>query len=42
MNRFIDFNNDKLINFPFKLTKDYIDKYLIMKKEPNNILSIYL
>lgn len=42
MNRFINFKNDKLIKFPFNLTKDYIDKYLIMKKEPNNILSIYL
>ena len=42
MNRFINFKNDKLIKLPFNLTKDYIDKYLIMKKEPNNILSIYL
>lgn len=41
MNRFIEIDN-KLIKFPFKITKDIIDKYIIIKRETINNLSIYL
>ena len=36
--------NDELINFPFKITKSFIDKYIIMKRdnENHNYLSLYL
>lgn len=36
--------NDELINFPFTITKDFIDKYIIMKRdnENHNYLSLYL
>jgi len=42
MNRFIKID-DKLIEFPFTITRDFIDKYIIMKRDNNLInLSIYL
>ena len=36
--------NDELINFPFTITKDFIDKYIIMKRDNENLnyLSLYL
>jgi len=36
--------NDELISFPFTITKDFIDKYIIMKRdnEKMNYLSLYL
>ncbi len=43
MHRFIKMADDKTIIFPFIITKDVIDKYLIMKREENLInLSLYL
>jgi ATP-dependent Lon protease len=42
MNKYIKIN-DKLIDFPFTITKSFIDKYIIMKREDNLInLSLYL
>jgi ATP-dependent Lon protease len=42
MNRFIKID-DKLIEFPFIINRDFIDKYIIMKRDNNLInLSIYL
>lgn len=43
MNRYMTID-DKMINFPFELTKKFIDKYLIIKKDKDNInnLSMYL
>jgi len=43
MNRYIKID-DKLISFPFEIKKEYIDKYLIIKRDINNkeILSMYL
>jgi ATP-dependent Lon protease len=42
MNRYLIING-KTIKFPFKLDKEYIDKYMIMKRDINkNILSMYL
>lgn len=36
--------NDKLLNFPFTITKEFIDKYIIMKRDNENLnyLSLYL
>ena len=44
MNRYIPSENDnKLIKFPYQIKKDFINKYLIMKKkETQNNLSMYL
>lgn len=42
MNKYI-FIDGKTIKFPFKIEKEYIDKYLIMKQDKDkNILSMYL
>jgi len=42
INRYIKID-DKIISFPFTITKEYVDKYLISKKESNlNYLSMYL
>ena len=42
MNRYITMD-DKIINFPFTVTKEFIDKYLILKKKDNSpLLSMYL
>lgn len=41
MNRFMTID-DKIIKFPFKLDKNYIDKYLIFKKKNETNLSMYL
>lgn len=42
MNKYI-FIDGKTIKFPFKIEKEYIDKYLIMKRDKDkNILSMYL
>jgi ATP-dependent Lon protease len=42
INRYIKID-DNLITFPFTITKEYVDKYLISKKETNlNYLSMYL
>jgi ATP-dependent Lon protease len=41
MNRFMTID-DKIIKFPFKLDKNYIDKYLILKKKNETNLSMYL
>ena len=42
MNRYLIING-KTIKFPFKLDKEYIDKYMIMKRDiDKNILSMYL
>ena len=41
MNRFLKIN-DKIIKFPFKIDKIYIDKYLILKKNNEIKLSMYL
>jgi ATP-dependent Lon protease len=42
MNKYLVINGEK-IKFPFKIEKDYIDKYLIMKRDKDkNILSMYL
>ena len=42
MNRYIKID-DKLITFPFTITKELINKYIIMKREDNLInLSLYL
>jgi ATP-dependent Lon protease len=44
MNRYLSIDG-KTIQFPFKIEKDYIDKYLIMKRDTDidkNILSMYL
>jgi ATP-dependent Lon protease len=43
MHRFIKMKNDEVIKFPVTVTKDLIDKYIIMKREINSInLSLYL
>jgi len=42
MNRFINFDKNDLIKFPFHLNKEFIDKYIIIKKEINTNLSIYI
>ena len=44
MNRYIPLGDDnKLIKFPYEVKKDFINKYLIMKKgETQNNLSMYL
>jgi hypothetical protein len=35
--------DDKLITFPFTITREFINKYIIMKREENLInLSLYL
>jgi ATP-dependent Lon protease len=42
MNRFIKID-DKLITFPYIITREFINKYIIMKREENLInLSLYL
>jgi ATP-dependent Lon protease len=41
MNKYIS-DNGKLITFPYELTKEYIDKYLIFKKIKQNNLSMYI
>jgi ATP-dependent Lon protease len=42
MNRYLIING-KIIKFPFKIEKDYIDKYIIMKRNNDkNNLSMYL
>jgi len=41
MNRYIS-ENGILITFPYELTKEYIDKYLIFKKIQQNNLSMYI
>ena len=42
MNKYLVING-QTIKFPFKIEKEYIDKYLIMKRDNNkNILSMYL
>jgi ATP-dependent Lon protease len=42
MNKYIKID-DKLIKFPFTITRKFIDKYIIMKREDNLInLSLYL
>jgi ATP-dependent Lon protease len=42
INRYIKID-DSLISFPFTITKSYVDKYLISKKESDlNYLSMYL
>ena len=43
MHRFIKMPNDKIIEFPFTITREVIDKYIIMKRENNlHNLSLYL
>jgi len=44
MNRYIPSGDDnKLIKFPYEVKKEFINKYLIMKKgETQNNLSMYL
>jgi len=43
MHRFIKMPDDKTIEFPFTITKEIIDKYIIMKRENNlNNFSLYL
>jgi len=43
MHRFIKMPDDKIIEFPFRITKEVIDKYIIMKRENNrNNYSMYL
>ncbi len=42
MNRYITMD-DKIVNFPFTVTKEFIDKYLILKKKDDSpLLSMYL
>ena len=42
MHRYIKMEKD-LIKFPFTVTKEFVDKYLILKKKDNNkLLSMYL
>jgi ATP-dependent Lon protease len=42
MNRYITMDN-KIIKFPFTVTKEFIDKYLILKKKDDSpLLSMYL
>jgi len=42
MNRYMTMD-DKIINFPFTVTREFIDKYLILKKKDNSpLLSMYL
>ena len=42
MNKYLVING-QTIKFPFKIEKEYIDKYLIMKRNKDkNILSMYL
>jgi len=42
MNKYIKINNE-LLQFPFTITKSFIDKYIIMKRDENLInLSLYL
>jgi len=41
MNKYIKID-DKLITFPFKIDKKFIDKYLILKNNKSNNLSMYL
>jgi ATP-dependent Lon protease len=41
MHRFIKMANDKTIEFPFKITREVIDKYIIMKRE-YNLNTLYL
>ena len=42
MNRYLEIDN-KIIKFPFKVNKEFIDKYLIFKKkESETKLSMYL
>jgi len=46
MNRYMTIDNksdNKLIKFPFTVTKEFIDKYMILKKkEDSPVLSMYL
>jgi ATP-dependent Lon protease len=45
MNKYmsIDSKSDKIIKFPFTVTKEFIDKYMILKKKDDNpTLSMYL
>jgi len=42
MNKYMSIDN-KLIKFPFTITKEFIDKYMILKKKDDNqLLSMYL
>ncbi len=42
MNRYLEIDN-KIIQFPFKVNKEFIDKYMIFKKKENDTkLSMYL
>jgi ATP-dependent Lon protease len=42
MHRFIKMANDKTIEFPFKITREVIDKYLLKREDNLNNLSLYL
>lgn len=42
MNKYMPVGDDKIITFPYYLTKEKIDKYLIQKRENQNNLSMYL
>ena len=42
MHRFIKMPNDKIIEFPFTITREVIDKYLMKQEDNRNNLSLYL